>query len=132
MAHRRLRIASGQLGKFSKGCGDAYALPKSGVRAGDTLFTLDEQRFGEVAAADPTARTLSVKKPIKLHGLHSDGQDRWRCRPDRRISQARQQAFRMGAVMLSLKQRQPSNQQSSPSPAVAELYLGRWLDLTCV
>jgi uncharacterized protein len=31
---------------------------------------LDEHKFGEVVAADPVARTINVKKPIKLDGFH--------------------------------------------------------------
>jgi predicted RecB family nuclease len=51
---------------------DQYHYPSQecSIRARDTLFTFDEQKFGEVIAADPMARTLAVKKPIKLGGFH--------------------------------------------------------------
>src|ERR1035437_5150432 len=51
---------------------DQYRYPSQecSIRTGDTLFTLDEQKFGEVVAADLSARALDVKKPIKLDGLH--------------------------------------------------------------
>lgn len=47
-----------------------YPLQECSIREGDTLYTLDEEKFGEVVAADPVARTFDVKKPIKLDGLH--------------------------------------------------------------
>lgn len=47
-----------------------YPLQECSVKAGDDLHTLDEQRFGKVLAADPVARTLDVKKPLKLDELH--------------------------------------------------------------
>ena len=51
---------------------DQYHYPSQecSIRPGDTLYTLDEQKFGDVVAADPLARTIDVKKPIKLDGFH--------------------------------------------------------------
>lgn len=51
---------------------DQYQYPaqECSVKRGDTLYTLDEQEFGEVVATDPTARTIDVEKPIKLDGVH--------------------------------------------------------------
>lgn len=51
---------------------DQYHYPQQecSIREGDTLYTLDEQKFGEVLATDPVARTFDVKKPIKLDELH--------------------------------------------------------------
>ena len=51
---------------------DQYHYPSQecAIRAGDTLYTLDEQKFGDVVAADPVARTIDVKKPMKLDGFH--------------------------------------------------------------
>jgi hypothetical protein len=52
---------------------DQYHYPpqECSIRAGDTLYTLDEQQFGEVVAADSAACTIDVKKPLKLDGLHA-------------------------------------------------------------
>jgi predicted RecB family nuclease len=47
-----------------------YPIQECSIRPGDTLYTFDEKEFGEVAAADPGARTINVKKPVKLDGLH--------------------------------------------------------------
>lgn len=54
---------------------DQYKYPtqECSIRKGDTLYTLDEQKFGDVVAADPVARTLDVKKPLKLDGFHATG-----------------------------------------------------------
>lgn len=51
---------------------DQYHYPSQecSIRRGDTIFTLDEQKFGEVVAANPVVRTFDVKKPIKLDGFH--------------------------------------------------------------
>jgi uncharacterized protein len=51
---------------------DRYSYPpqECSIRRGDTLYTLDENSFGEVVAVDPQARTIDVKKLIKLDGLH--------------------------------------------------------------
>jgi predicted RecB family nuclease len=51
---------------------DQYHYPSQecSIRKGDTLYTLDEQKFGDVVTADPTARTFDVKKPLKLDGFH--------------------------------------------------------------
>lgn len=37
---------------------------------GDKLYTLDTERFGEVVSMDSAARTIDVKKAMKLDGLH--------------------------------------------------------------
>jgi hypothetical protein len=52
---------------------DQYHYPSQecAIRPGDTLYTLDEQKFGDVVAADPIARTIDVKKPIKRDGFHT-------------------------------------------------------------
>ncbi len=52
---------------------DQYHYPSQecAIRAGDTLYTLDEQKFGDVVGADPVARTIDVKKPMKLDGFHA-------------------------------------------------------------
>jgi uncharacterized protein len=47
-----------------------YPAQECSVKRRDTLYTLDEQEFGEVVATDPTARTIDVKKPVKLDGFH--------------------------------------------------------------
>jgi uncharacterized protein len=51
---------------------DQYEYPaqECSIKTRDTLYTLDEKRFGEVVAADPVARTIDVKKPMKLDGFH--------------------------------------------------------------
>lgn len=51
---------------------DQYHYPpqECSIKVGDKLFTLDEQSFGEVVAADLPARTIDVKKLIDLDGLH--------------------------------------------------------------
>jgi predicted RecB family nuclease len=51
---------------------DQYDYPpqECSIRLRDKLFTLDENKFGDVVAADPLARTVDVKKLIKLDGLH--------------------------------------------------------------
>ncbi|HXJ92150.1 MAG TPA: TM0106 family RecB-like putative nuclease [Terriglobia bacterium] len=51
---------------------DQYQYPpqECTIAVRDTLYTLDEQKFGEVLAADPAARTVDVKKPIKLDSFH--------------------------------------------------------------
>jgi uncharacterized protein len=52
---------------------DRYHYPpqECSINKGDTLYTLDEQKFGEVIAANPVARTIDVKKQIKLDTLHA-------------------------------------------------------------
>jgi len=52
---------------------DQYHYPSQecSIRKGDTLYTLDEEKFGEVVAADPIDRTFDVKKPLKLDGFHA-------------------------------------------------------------
>jgi uncharacterized protein len=47
-----------------------YPAQECSVKRRDTLYTLDEQEFGEVVASDPAARTIDVKKPVKLDGFH--------------------------------------------------------------
>lgn len=51
---------------------DQYQYPSQecAIRRGDTLYTLDEKKFGDVVADDPAARTIDVKKPLKLDGFH--------------------------------------------------------------
>jgi predicted RecB family nuclease len=51
---------------------DQYEYPPQECSIGlrDTLYSLDEMKFGEVVAADPAARTIDVKKPMKLDGFH--------------------------------------------------------------
>jgi uncharacterized protein len=52
---------------------DQYHYPSQecSIRPGDTVYTLDEQKFGEVVAADSVACTFDVKKPLKLDGFHA-------------------------------------------------------------
>ncbi|MGA9508268.1 MAG: TM0106 family RecB-like putative nuclease [Candidatus Sulfotelmatobacter sp.] len=52
---------------------DQYHYPpqECSIRKGDTVYTLDEQKFGEVVAADSAACTFDVKKLIKLDGFHA-------------------------------------------------------------
>jgi hypothetical protein len=47
-----------------------YPIQEYSIRPGDTLYTFDEKEFGEVVAADPGARTINVKKFVKLDRLH--------------------------------------------------------------
>ena len=51
---------------------DQYHYPpqECSVRLRDKLYTLDENKFGDVVGADPLARTIDVKKLIKLDSLH--------------------------------------------------------------
>jgi predicted RecB family nuclease len=51
---------------------DQYRYPpqECSIKRGDTLYTLDEQKFGEVVADDSVARTIDIKKPIKLEAVH--------------------------------------------------------------
>ena len=48
-----------------------YPAQEGSIRKDDTVYTLDEQKFGEVVAADSEARTVDVKKPLKLDGFHA-------------------------------------------------------------
>jgi hypothetical protein len=48
-----------------------YPAQECSIRPGDTLYTLDEQKFGDVVAVDLVARTVDVRKPIKLDGFHA-------------------------------------------------------------
>jgi uncharacterized protein len=52
---------------------DQYHYPSQecSIKRGDDLYTLDEQKFGKVVAADQIARTIDVKKPIKFDGFHA-------------------------------------------------------------
>jgi predicted RecB family nuclease len=52
---------------------DQYHYPpqECSIRKGDKVYTLDEQKFGEVVAADAAACTFDVKKPLKLDGVHA-------------------------------------------------------------
>jgi uncharacterized protein len=47
-----------------------YEPQECSIRVGDELYTLDEEKFGKVVATDPANRTIDVKKPIRLDGLH--------------------------------------------------------------
>jgi uncharacterized protein len=51
---------------------DQYAYPSQecSIALRDTLYTLDEQKFGEVVEVDPAGRTIEVKKLIRLDGFH--------------------------------------------------------------
>jgi uncharacterized protein len=51
---------------------DQYAYPpqECAIREGDTLYTQDGEKFGDVLATDTAARTIDVKKPIKLDAFH--------------------------------------------------------------
>jgi uncharacterized protein len=52
---------------------DQYHYPSQecAIRPGDTLYTLDEQKFGDVVGIDTMTRTIDVKKPMKLDGFHA-------------------------------------------------------------
>ena len=51
---------------------DRYQYPSQecAIRRGDTLYMLDEQKFGDVVADDPVARTIDLKKPFKFDTVH--------------------------------------------------------------
>jgi uncharacterized protein len=51
---------------------DKYEYPpqECSIKEGDRLYTLDERKFGNVVAIDPVARTIDVKKLVKLDGFH--------------------------------------------------------------
>ena len=51
---------------------DQYHYPpqECSIALRDMLYTLDEQRFGQVVAVDPAARTFDVKKLIRLDAIH--------------------------------------------------------------
>jgi predicted RecB family nuclease len=51
---------------------DQYSYPpqECSIRVKDKLFTLDENKFGDVVAADGDARTIDVKKLMKFDALH--------------------------------------------------------------
>lgn len=51
---------------------DRYTYPpqECAIRAGDGVFTLEGERFGGVVACDPEARTVDVKKPVKMEAIH--------------------------------------------------------------
>ena len=51
---------------------DQYHYPSQecSIKLRDTLYTLDGQKFGDIVAADLVARTIDVKKPIKLDNFH--------------------------------------------------------------
>jgi hypothetical protein len=51
---------------------DQYQYPpqECSIKLRDKLYTFNEEKFGEVVAGDPTARTIDVKKLIKLDGMH--------------------------------------------------------------
>ncbi len=47
-----------------------YPAQECSIKLRDTLYTLDGQKFGDIVAVDPVARTVDVKKPIKLDDFH--------------------------------------------------------------
>jgi predicted RecB family nuclease len=51
---------------------DQYSYPPQdcSIRVRDKLFTLDENKFGDVVVENSDARTIDVKKTIKLDGIH--------------------------------------------------------------
>jgi len=51
---------------------DRYSYPpqECAIREGDTLYTQDGEKFGDVVATDAAVGTIDVKKPIKLDGFH--------------------------------------------------------------
>src|SRR5262249_13350594 len=51
---------------------DQYHYPAQdcSIKLRDKRYTLGEQYFGTVVAADPVARTIDVKKPVRLDGFH--------------------------------------------------------------
>jgi hypothetical protein len=50
-----------------------YPAQECSIKLRDTLYTLDEQRFGDVVAADPVARTIHALHLVE-HGERSIGQ----------------------------------------------------------
>jgi predicted RecB family nuclease len=51
---------------------DQYTYPSQeyAIREGDTLYSQNGEKFGDVVATDTVARTVDVKKPIKLDAFH--------------------------------------------------------------
>ena len=51
---------------------DQYHYPpqECSIKVHDEIFTFDEQRFGDVVAVDTIARTVDIKKLIKLDAAH--------------------------------------------------------------
>ena len=51
---------------------DQYHYPRQecSIEPRDKLYTLDEETFGTVVSIDPHARTIDIKKHIKVDGLH--------------------------------------------------------------
>jgi uncharacterized protein len=51
---------------------DQYTYPpqECTIREGDILYTQDGEKFGEVVGTDSPARTINVKKPVKLDAFH--------------------------------------------------------------
>jgi predicted RecB family nuclease len=51
---------------------DQYQYPpqECSIKLGDKIYTFDEQKFGEVIAGDPIARTVAIKKRMKLDAVH--------------------------------------------------------------
>jgi predicted RecB family nuclease len=47
-----------------------YPVQECSIKVGAKLYTLDEQQFGEVVAIVPQARTIAVRKLMKLDHLH--------------------------------------------------------------
>jgi uncharacterized protein len=72
LAGLSLRQRMPKMGPRERAPIDQYHYPpqECSIRLRDKLYTLDENKFGDVVAADPVARTINVKKLIKLDGLH--------------------------------------------------------------
>jgi uncharacterized protein len=51
---------------------DQYHYPpqECSIKLRDEIYTFDEQKFGEVVAIDPSARTIDIKKAMKLEAVH--------------------------------------------------------------
>jgi len=51
---------------------DQYQYPpqECSIKRRDKIFTFDEQKFGEVVGADPIARTVDIRKLMKLEAVH--------------------------------------------------------------
>ena len=51
---------------------DQYEYPpqECSIKLRDDIYTFDEQKFGQVVAADPVSRTVDIKKVMKLDAVH--------------------------------------------------------------
>ena len=51
---------------------DQYQYPpqECSIRLRDEIYKLDGQKFGDVVAADPLARTIDIKKLVRLDAIH--------------------------------------------------------------